>query len=71
MENVFEPMLDEQLLYERRICDRTFNEFHASGNLVPKTAAQIIQSRHAMSLAEQLGAHMGADEPRRASDQNR
>lgn len=70
MENMFEPVPGKQLLYQRRVCDRTFNEFHTVGNLITKTAAQIIQTHHLMPLPEQVDANMRADESRRAGDQN-
>jgi hypothetical protein len=59
-----------ELLHERDIRDRTPDKFHASGNVIAKAAAQIVQANHLVSRFEQMLADVRTNKARRAGDQN-
>jgi hypothetical protein len=70
MKNVFEFVSGKQLFDQRDVHDRAFDKFHAVGNVIAKTAAQIVQANDLMALLQQMPANVRADETRRAGDQN-
>ena len=70
MEDVLELVFGKEPFYKGHIGHRTLDKLHPGRHVVPKTAAQVVQSCYRVICLKQMPADVRADKSGRAGNQN-